>query len=179
MSPEDYIPGTNGFCYNEVLTSVTGGPTTAQLLVMFRENFVEHKGKVYASIAYHAPERDDLSVGGLYEVIDDDTGSCVTLNLIYEDDNLGQIVASSQFDPIEIIGVSGSTIYGYYPESGGTMWSRKQTVWGDAKDGSLSVAQRIGWDGVSGLSSNDSQSEKYKYAHTVALLQCKDTSCIR
>eukprot|EP00804_Cyclotella_cryptica_P026672 CCRYP_007921-RB/>CCRYP_007921-RB protein AED:0.04 eAED:0.04 QI:493/1/1/1/1/1/3/137/364 len=133
------------------------------MLVMFRSNFIEHKGKVYASLSaspystgndYFAPERDDLSAGGLYEVTDD-SGSCVTLQLLYADDTLGQIVASSQFHPIEIIGVSGKTIYGYYPGSGGA-WQRKKTVWGDATDGSLSVepvmSGKVGH--VSGISSN-------------------------
>mmetsp|Transcript_28519 Transcript_28519/g.60443 ORF Transcript_28519/g.60443 Transcript_28519/m.60443 type:complete len:386 (+) Transcript_28519:345-1502(+) len=134
---------------------------------MFRENFVEHKGTVYASLSSamtdgydvdfddtdRAPERSHLSVGGLYKVTDD-SGTCVNLQLIYEDDSIGQIVASSQFDPIEIIGVSGSKIYGYYPESGGT-WSREQT-WGDATDGTLTVEPVLSDESglVSGLTSN-------------------------
>lgn len=144
--------GSNKFCYNDVLSSniqnLLEGPTTAQLLVMFRENYVEHKCKVYASLSSawsecDVPEQNDLKEG-LYEVIDDPDNACVTYHLLYEEDHLGQIVATSMFDPIEIVGVKNSPyfeygmVFGYYP-NGGAMWSRKQTVIGDATDGSLSV----------------------------------------
>ena len=152
----------NKFCYNDVLATIPGGPSTAQLLVMFRENFVEHKCEVYASLSTawslcDVPEQLDLEKGGLYEVIDE-AGACVTYRLIYEDENIGQIVASSQFDPIEIISVSGSTLFGYYPDyssTGGT-WQRKASLWGDAIDGSLSVEPVLNGDvgGVTGLSSD-------------------------
>ena len=162
----DYrIVGMNKFCYNDVLKSAINGPTTAQLLVMFRENFVEHKCKVYASISSawplcDNPERGHLLKGGLYEVTDEED-SCVAFRIIYEDDTLGQIVASSQFDPIEIIGVSGSVIHGYYKFGSGIIWSRKPSVWGDAIDGSLTVHPVLnGKSGlVSGLSSNGRVSE--------------------
>lgn len=153
---------SNTFCYNNVFSTDLKGPTTAQWLVMFRENFVEHKCKVYASLSSSrslcdTPERKDLPQGGLYEVTDA-AGSCVTFRLLYEDDTLGQIVASSQFDPIEIIGVSGLTIYGYYPDrtTPGGKWLRKPTVWGDATDGTLTVEPARNGDNmpVSGLSSN-------------------------
>ncbi|KAL7507857.1 hypothetical protein ACHAXN_004984 [Cyclotella atomus] len=150
--------GPDTFCYNEVLASVTDGPTTPQLLVMFRENFVEHKCKVYASLSSARsdcdnPERKYLQKEGLYK-----PGACVTFRLLYEDDALGQIVASSHFDPIEVIGISGTTIYGFYPNpnSPGGAWLRKPTVWGDALDGSLSAEPKPSnvAAGVSGLSSN-------------------------
>lgn len=95
--------------------------------------------------------------GGLYEVIDE-PGACVTYRLLYDDDTLGQIVASSQFDPIEVIGVSTTTIHGYYPNpsSPGDTWLRKATVWGDATDGSLTAEPVENGEValVSGLSSN-------------------------
>jgi hypothetical protein len=94
----------------------------------------------------------------MYKVIDG-SGACVTFRLLYEDDTLGQIVASSQFDPIEVIGVSGTTIYGYYPNpvSRGGAWLRKPTEWGNAIDGSLSAEPKPinKAAGVSGLSSNE------------------------
>jgi hypothetical protein len=66
--------GPDTFCYNEVLASVTDGPTTPQLLVMFRENFVEHKCKVYASLSSARsdcdnPERKYLQKEGLYKLL--------------------------------------------------------------------------------------------------------------
>lgn len=147
-----------------MLATIPGGPTTAHLLVMFRENFVEINCKVYASLSTawspcDVPEQLDLEKGGLYEVIDE-AGACVTYRLIYEDENIGQIVASSQFDPIEIIAVSGSTIFGYYPDyaasSTGGIWQGKESLWGDAIDGTLSVEPVLNGDVgvVSGLSIN-------------------------
>lgn len=158
LSPWRYWADTNKACYNSILASVPGGPSTAQFLVMFREHFVEHKGKVYASLSTTsgAPERSGMSTGGLFEVTDDvtdDSGSCVTFKLIYDNDGLGQIVASAQFDPIEIIGVADTKIWGFYPGSGGS-WSRKRTGWGNAIDGSLTVEPTLSTEvgNVSGLS---------------------------
>jgi hypothetical protein len=138
-------------CYNELFTTVQGGPTTAQFLVMFTENFVNHCGTIYA-----APPRDYYPVyfenrRGLYEVIDAD-GSCVKFNLLYADKDIGQIVASTQFDPIEIIGTTRTKIYGYYINNG--VWAREQTKWGNAIEGSLSVDPGEGGL-VSGLSMNN------------------------
>jgi len=144
----------NVFCYNQMLRTVNDGPTTAQFLVMFKEKFVEHKGKVYASLKGGYGSSDAHMTegsGGLYEVTDQ-SESCVKFDLLYADNHIGQIVASSQFDPIEIIGVSGTTIYGYYPESGG--WARKATLWGDAKDGSL-AAEPVEGGLVTGFSTNN------------------------
>jgi hypothetical protein len=141
-------------CYNQILETVSGGPTTAQLLVMFSDQFVEHKGKVYA-----APEEgysEHVATRGLYEVIDQ-IETCVKFELLYADDDIGQIVASSQFDPIQIIGISGTTIYGYYPDSSNGVWLRKRTGWGDAQDGSLVVGPVLNGEVayIAGLSANN------------------------
>ncbi len=75
---------SNGeYCYNSVLDSITDGPSTAQLLAMFFEGFVEGAdGKVYA--VNNGPNGVDMSgeddeyyaggeAKGLYEVIPTDT----------------------------------------------------------------------------------------------------------
>jgi len=125
---------------------------------MFDDRFVEHKGKVYTAF----DKRDDrVNEGGLFEVIesrrDGYYSACVEYNLLFQSDNIGQIVASAHFDPIEIIGVDMSTrlnrIYGYYPENG--VWKRKRTQWGDVWDGTLLVEQHMEGEAaaVCGLSS--------------------------
>lgn len=143
-------------CYNSVLGSSVPVP---QVLVMFDERFVEHKGKVYAAFAKWD---DRVNEGGLYEVLESSRDGyylpCVEYNLLFQSDNIGQIVASAHFDPIEIIGVDTSTtrnrIYGYYPENG--VWKRKMTQWGDVQDGTLSVEPQMEGEKaqVIGLSSN-------------------------
>lgn len=158
--------GYNLYCYRHVLPSpsltsdwLEGEPTTSQYLAMFSDKFVEIDGRVYTvknaensgGFPYY-PKHEilpwDEQPNGLYEVIDDLslTGrACVRFSLRFEsgDDNIGQIVASSQFDPIKIIGVDQGTnrIYGYFYDSA-TFWTRKRTVWGDATDGTL-VAEPV------------------------------------
>eukprot|EP00579_Thalassiosira_antarctica_P032235 CAMPEP_0202002852 /NCGR_PEP_ID=MMETSP0905-20130828/8599_1 /ASSEMBLY_ACC=CAM_ASM_000554 /TAXON_ID=420261 /ORGANISM="Thalassiosira antarctica, Strain CCMP982" /LENGTH=243 /DNA_ID=CAMNT_0048559885 /DNA_START=114 /DNA_END=841 /DNA_ORIENTATION=+ len=125
-------------------------PTTAQYLAMFSDKFIEHNGKVFTvKNAQGEGGFPNYTEGenGLYEVSVSGWPyeACVQYHLIYEDDNIGQIVASSLFDPIEIIGVDSATnrIYGYHQvsaPSGG--WERKRTAWGYALDGSL-VAEPV------------------------------------
>jgi hypothetical protein len=153
-------------CYNEMFKSVPGGPTTAQLLVMFkgkRLNMVEHCGCIFAAPGaslfnnpgggmIHSKEYEYFEGRrGLYAVTDS-SEACVKFGLLFPDEGLGHIVASTQFDPIKVIGVSsGSKIYGYYPHEG--VYKRVQTKWGDAKDGSLSAEPTEGGL-VSGLTSD-------------------------
>jgi len=176
-------PGKHRYCYNEVLKAVPGGPTTAQLLVMFSDKFVEHQGKIFTVVSDAHPtvsthglfmlgEREIKATPihlkgftkGLYEVIDRPSlnphGTCVEFELLYANPSIGQIVATSQFDPIQIIGVDkvNNRIYGYYPDPAGSTltWKRKHTVWGDAKDGSL-VTEPVDYGEsavTSGLSTN-------------------------
>ena len=127
-------------CYQQLLLPELDGdgPTPAQYLVMFDKHFVEHCGTVYAAPPsnYH---NYFLYNRGLFVVTDTDSGPsddvCVKFDLVYHDENIGQIVASKQFDPIEIISVSGTTIYGYYIHEG--VYKRVSTKWGDAKDWTL------------------------------------------
>ncbi len=71
--------------------------------------------------------------------------------LLYADPDIGQIVASSQFNPIKIVGVTGTTIYRYYVRN--EVWKGEPTKWGDAKYGSLNV--EMGQFGlVSGIAVN-------------------------
>ncbi|KAL7467809.1 hypothetical protein ACHAXS_008045 [Conticribra weissflogii] len=141
-------------CYGDMFDSVDGGPTTAQLLIMFTNgDFIESKnGNVYTVYGGQDscgfPEDENGStlppgiVKGLYEVIDME-GSCVLFRLLFEDDFIGQIVptANAHLAPIEVIGIDKSTnkIYGYYPDQGsaGGLWKRKSTIWGDATDGTM------------------------------------------
>jgi len=140
-------------CYsNHAFKSLPDMPTTAQYLAMFSDKFVEHKGKVFTvKNAQGEGGFPNYTEGenGLYEVsgsgIVGPYNACVQYHLLYEDNNIGQIVASSRFDPIEIIGVDSASnrIYGYYQDSaspGG--WERKRTAWGYALDGSL-VAEPV------------------------------------
>lgn len=152
LVPELFLPNGN-VCYNEVLSDVAGGPTTAQLLVMFSDKFVEHKGSVFGipnyNFNYGIP--NDFGPAGLYEVINRG-GSCVEFHLLHQG-YIREIVASSRFDPIEIIGVAGEwpyKIYGYYPDPdphAGGAWSRKPTVWGTpypyGTDGNTLVAEPV------------------------------------
>lgn len=121
-------------CYEDIFTT-NGELSTADFLVMFEENFVELNGAIYAAPppGYYPSY---FTRRGLY-LLTDGPGSCVMFGLLYEDPDIGQIVASNQFDPIEVIGITGTTIWGYYPHGG--VWNRVKTLWGDAKDGSLSV----------------------------------------
>ena len=155
LSIETNSEGDIEVCYNTIFETLTDGPTTAQLLVMFDPHFVEHCGKIYAAPpdGYFSPFDDvsDYFRGrrGLY-LVTDGSSSCVKFCLLYLDNAIGQIVASAQFDPIEIIGVSGTDIYGYYEQGG--FYARKKTEWGDATDGSLIA--HLDEDGiVSGISS--------------------------
>ncbi len=152
----------NKYCYNYVFPSSTSGSNdlrTSQYLAMFSDKFVEIDGRVYTvknadnSGGFpHYPHHNlfpwDEQPNGLYEVVDDPslTGrACVYFSCKLKADNIGQIVASSMFDPIKIIGVDQATneIYGYYYASGsGGFWQRKTTIWGDAEDGSL-VAEPV------------------------------------
>jgi len=137
-------------CYNEIFATVSGGPSTADFIVMFNENFVYH-GNDHG--IYAAPPQgyypSYFTRRGLYDVTDG-PGSCVMFGLLYEDPDIGQIVASSQFDPIKIIGITGTIIYGYYVHNG--VWKREKTKWGDAQDGSLTVALDGG--STSGVAAN-------------------------
>jgi len=161
INSEDYLEITGHFfegsrggqstlCYNEVFAGTSGTRTTAQYLAMFTDKFVEHNGRVFAvkndggtggyEYGYNTWPYDE-EPNGLYEVHDDGHGSsCITFQLLFENDNIGQIIASSQFDSYElIIGVDQVTnrIWGYYEQGG--VWLRKRTVWGYAIDGSLTV----------------------------------------
>ena len=139
-------------CYNDMFKSVTGGPTTAQLLVMFkgmRLNMVEHCGCIFAAPGGYSNTGWSVESAyfrgrrGLYAVTDGSNTACVNFGLLIEDNNLGQIVASTQFDPIKVIGVSfGGEIYGYYPHDG--VFKRIQTKWGDARNGSLNAEPKEG-----------------------------------
>ena len=107
---------------------------------MFDKHFIEHCGTVYAAPpAGYYP--DFFTHRGLYVVTDASDfargygSACVKFDLVYHDDDIGQIVASKQFDPIEVISVSGSKIYGYYIHEG--VYKRVQTKWGDAQDWTL------------------------------------------
>lgn len=81
----DYV---NSKCFSSSVTDPSA-PSPAQFLAMFRNNHVEHNGRVFAA-------KSD----GLYEVLD-----CDKHELLYSDPNIGQIVATSKFDPIQIISV--------------------------------------------------------------------------
>mmetsp|Transcript_6090 Transcript_6090/g.13173 ORF Transcript_6090/g.13173 Transcript_6090/m.13173 type:complete len:381 (+) Transcript_6090:325-1467(+) len=150
---------------------------------MFSDKFVEHQGKIFTVVSDAHPtvsthglfmlgEREIKATPihlkgftkGLYEVIDRPSlnphGTCVEFELLYANPSIGQIVATSQFDPIQIIGVDkvNNRIYGYYPDPAGSTltWKRKHTVWGDAKDGSL-VTEPVDYGEsavTSGLSTN-------------------------
>ena len=128
---------SNKVCYSSVFFPESDGPTTAQYLAMFDKHFVEHCGTVYAAPPAGYP---NFPYGrGLFVVTDSDSGgrdyACVKFDLVYHDNDIGQIVASKQFDPIEIISVSGTSIYGYYIHEG--IYKRVQTKWGDAQDWTL------------------------------------------
>lgn len=106
---------------------------------MFDKHFVEHCGTVYAAppVGYRNFPYEHR---GLFVVTDYDydtkySRACVKFDLVYHDEDIGQIVASKQFDPIEIISVSRTSIYGYYIHNG--VYKRVQTKWGDAKDWTL------------------------------------------
>ena len=171
--------GNYEISYDSFLNSVEGGPTTAQMLSMFSERFIEHNGRVFTvksndgtfsnGFPYWEPEclfqdckypyynfhkienihgwdinglKQDIP-NGLYEVIYK-VGSTVTFRLLFQDEFIGQIVATSKFNPIEIIGVDIMTnkIYGYYPNpnsESGLPWGRKDTGWGTASDGSMTT----------------------------------------
>lgn len=156
----------SSMCYDVVLSGDPGTPTTAQYLAMFTDKFIEHKGRVFAvknEMKTGGYEHDYMyeEPNGLYEVVDHaHDPACLTFHLLFEDDHIGQIVASSQFVPYDlIIGVDQETnrIWGYYEEGG--VWLRKRTLWGYAKDGSLAVEPIEEGSGkvsaVSGLSLND------------------------
>lgn len=157
---DDFLPqasfeNNNGLaCYNNgVLSTVPGGPTTAQMLVMFADGqFIQSdQGNVFMAYTgsdicgFPKAEYSNFPLPlakGLYQVIDD-VESCVEFRLIYETSSIGQIVpvARKNLAPIEVIGVDKQTnkIYGYYPDEGspGGLWQRKSTLWGDAIDGTL------------------------------------------
>ena len=134
---------------------------------MFNEKYIEHNGQVFTvksdndgGFPHQIPDdgfRRQLGGGpkgfyrylpykyeipnGLYEVIDT-ADYIVTFRLLFEDDNIGQIVATSKFDPIKVIGIDTETnkIYGYYPNPNtgtGLPWGRKDTGWGTASNGSM------------------------------------------
>lgn len=159
------------YCFNTVLRTVEGGPTTAQLLAMFNENVVEHtNGKVYAvknGVSTVFPHGDELP-DGLYQIAEfGDPNACVGLRLVYERDDIGQIVSSpASFDPIEIIGVDSDTgkIYGYYRGADTGEWGRKWTGWGTAFDGSLvSIPNPLGEPGVvAGVSPPDDKGWQFQ-----------------
>jgi hypothetical protein len=142
-------------CYNSLFESKPGGPTTAQFLVMFDEHFVEHCGCIYAAPDYEDRWGDAWSPfrgrRGLYAVTDVADSACVKFGLLFQDQSIGQIVASTQFDPIGIIGLSGNEIYGYYVHNG--VYKREKTVWGNAKPWSLS-AEPVEGGLVSGIASD-------------------------
>jgi len=154
---EEFVDDRGGgkYCFNEVLKTIPGGPTTAQMLAMFSSNVVEGTdGTVFAlnnegntgGFPHVAQMNEDK---GLYEVIDIDQqgSSCVEYRLLFPDPSIGQIVyaGDTKFYPIEIIGVDEDTkkIWGYYQEagSGSWKWKRKKlsesATWGIAMEGSL------------------------------------------
>jgi len=161
---------TEGTCvFSKALSSQPGKPSIRDYLAMFSDKYVEHNGRFYAvknSQANGAMIFSEWMFNGLYEILVPDTfvretqfscntsgsGRCVDFKLLIEADNIGQIVAApTQYNPVQVIGVDQVTnkIYGYYPTDSGT-WARKQTLWGDAKNGSL-------WSDTDliGLSTND------------------------
>ena len=152
--------------FTAALESQNFRPSFLDFLVMFSDKYVKKNGRYFAvknSQGNGALRLLDVQAG-LYEVFEkpnadsvDCTGvgtQCVVFELIYEMENLGQIIAAPEkYEPMQIIGVDQVTnkIYGFTPKNNYAYWERKQTVWGDAKSGSLSST-----DGeVIGLSSNN------------------------
>ena len=124
-------------CYNKIFQTEDDMPTLLQYLTMFDKHFVEHCGTTYAA---PPPGYNRYLERGLYVVTEFEgnwslEGRCLNFDLVFQDEDIGQIVASKQFDPIEIISVSGTTIYGYYIHEG--VYKRVPTKWGDAKDWTL------------------------------------------
>ncbi len=166
-----------GCGFSKVLAWMRGKPSTREYLAMFSEKYVENNGKFYAvknsegngALTF----REDMT-NGLYEVLvpglvnissdsfskwlnvfhqTDTSYSCIVFKLLIAADNIGQIIAApTKYEPIQVVGVDQDTsrIYGYYPINS-SEWARKRTVWGDAKDGSMSSTD----DEVIGLTTND------------------------
>ena len=141
-------------------------------LVMFSDKYVEKNGRYFAvknsqgngALRFDRmpPYKFDV-LAGLYELLDPNSNDpsfcnyssrCVVFKLVAQVENIGQIIAAPEkYEPMQIIGVDQVTnkIYGFTPKNNYAYWERKQTVWGDAKSGSLSST-----DGeVIGLSSNN------------------------
>ena len=175
MSSDFFDEGGEGkYCFNEVLTSISDGPSTAQLLAMFFEGVVEGAdGKVYAvhndsGGVRGIPLRSNQPFG-LYEVIDLDgyqvnlwggpRYSCVEYRLLLEDDDVGQIIYAGNWlsvSPIVLIGVKqdGGDIYGFYEDEESGVWKKKIGE-GNAMDGSLVEAtNRNGSNGIIGVSTD-------------------------
>ena len=152
--------------FTAALESQNFRPSFLDFLVMFSDKYVKKNGRYFAvknSQGNGALQLVNVQAG-LYEVFEPNTDSynlpwcvdnqCAVFQLIYEMENLGQIIAAPEkYEPMQIIGVDQVTnkIYGFTPKNNYAYWERKQTVWGDAKSGSLSST-----DGeVIGLSSNN------------------------
>lgn len=156
-------------CYTNSLLGLAGTPSTAEYLAMFSDKFIEVDGRVYTvknadntggfPFLSKYPDTFDWNENGLYEVRGGGD-PCVYYQLLFRDDNIGQIVpAADDFNPIKIIGVDRVTnrIWGYGQFHEHSPWERKRTVWGRAKDGSLVAEPKVGGGTArnAGMSQND------------------------
>jgi len=153
--------GGGKYCFNEVLSTIPGGPTTAQLIAMFSSDVVEGSdGRVFAlnsgASGSGFPAVAEVSEAkGLYEIIDQE-GSCVVYDMLVEDDSDGieQIVYGGNWvERFQVIGVdSNHKIWAFYEDDLGH-WTKKKTVWGDARPGTLTeVTTNSGGSSIAGVS---------------------------